>query len=333
MNDPTAALSTILLLALATGLCFLAGWAVLALRSVEPRRAVPWNGWDVLVVLGAFVLFFGTTVFTARWALGIRVGPEGNPSPRGSQAASSLGADRAAAVKKTHPAPTESEKEKTAMHPLLVALGQRHQPGTLLLCGFAAVLAAPLAEEFFFRLLLQGWLETIESCWRKRLRLLRLLPGLVPVLLVSALFAAMHFRKEEELPANVDPLLAQLVLSGLAELLTVVFAVVYLRSHRGATAADLGFVPRMLPRDLALGLAAILCSMPLLMFIQAAAGIVLKKIGADVAADPFTLFFFALVTGILYFRTHRIVPSIVMHVAFNATELAAAWYLWQMLKP
>jgi membrane protease YdiL (CAAX protease family) len=152
----------------------------------------------------------------------------------------------------------------------------------------------------------------------------------VPVLLVSLLFAAAHFRWEADLPTNVDPLLAQFVLGGLAEMLAVAFAVAYLRSRRGATAADLGWVTGKLPRDLALGLAAIVCSMPLLIFVQAAAGIVLKKVGADVAADPITLFFFALVTGVLYFRTHRIVPSVAMHVAFNAIMLAAAWYLLKL---
>jgi membrane protease YdiL (CAAX protease family) len=210
------------------------------------------------------------------------------------------------------------------MNPLLVALVRRHQPGTLLLCCFAAIVAAPLAEEFFFRLLLQGWLESVEGRWRKQFRpLRRLWPGLLPVLLVSALFGAAHFRLAKE-PGNVDALLAQYVLIGVAEVLTVAFAVGYIRFRTGATAADLGFIREKLPRDLALGLAAVVLCVPLLFSVQWVAASILPK---KDAADPVTLFFFAAVMGIIYFRTHRIVPSIVMHVAFNALNLAAAWYL------
>jgi len=36
-----------------------------------------------------------------------------------------------------------------------------------------------------------------------------------------------------------------------------------------------------------------------------------------VAADPAPLFFFALVLGSLYYRTHRIVPAIVLHMSLN----------------
>jgi membrane protease YdiL (CAAX protease family) len=320
MHDFTAAQSTILLIW--TVLSVLAGWALLARVPREPRRPVPWNGLDVLVVLGSYFLLLGTLVFAVRWGLGISVGTGSESPAGGSQAAGSIGEEQAAAGGKNRQDP--SAKEETAMNPLLVALGRRHQPGTLLLCGFAALLAAPLSEEFVFRLLLQGWLEAAEGRWRKRVRLLRrLAPGLLPVLLASVLFSAGHFR-QATLPGNVDALLALFVLDGVARLLAVAFAVGYLRFRTGATAADLGFIPGKLRRDLALGLAAIVFYFPLLISIQKAAGSILPQ---SVAADPVTLFFFAAVMGIVYFRTHRIAPSIVMHVAFNAMMLAAAWYL------
>jgi membrane protease YdiL (CAAX protease family) len=44
-----------------------------------------------------------------------------------------------------------------------------------------------------------------------------------------------------------------------------------------------------------------------------------------VAADPFTLFPFALVLGTLYCRAHRIVPAIVLHAALNTTSLVLLW--------
>jgi len=41
----------------------------------------------------------------------------------------------------------------------------------------------------------------------------------------------------------------------------------------------------------------------------------------DLAPDPIPLFLLALVFGVLYHRTHRIVPSLVLHMAFNATSI------------
>jgi hypothetical protein len=43
--------------------------------------------------------------------------------------------------------------------------------------------------------------------------------------------------------------------------------------------------------------------------------------------DPIPLFFLALVLGYLYFRTHRIVPSIVAHALFNAFAMGQLWWM------
>ena len=43
--------------------------------------------------------------------------------------------------------------------------------------------------------------------------------------------------------------------------------------------------------------------------------------GINYALDPIPLFFLALVLGVLYHRTHRIAPSLVLHMAFNATSV------------
>ena len=46
-----------------------------------------------------------------------------------------------------------------------------------------------------------------------------------------------------------------------------------------------------------------------------------------IAVDPVPLFLFALVLGTLYYRTHRIVPAVVLHMALNLTSLVVAWLL------
>ncbi len=48
-------------------------------------------------------------------------------------------------------------------HPIITLLKEHRQPWLLALCAFSAVIVAPLAEEFFFRVLLQGWLESLAA--------------------------------------------------------------------------------------------------------------------------------------------------------------------------
>jgi membrane protease YdiL (CAAX protease family) len=53
-------------------------------------------------------------------------------------------------------------------HPLIELLKQQPQAKFFVLSGFAAVLVAPLVEEYLFRLLLQGWLEKIFAFGGRR---------------------------------------------------------------------------------------------------------------------------------------------------------------------
>lgn len=79
-------------------------------------------------------------------------------------------------------------------HPVLTALEESPSPGLFLLMGLAAVAVAPLAEELFFRVLLQGWLENHGA----------LAPASIdgepalaapwwPLFVVSGLFALTHY--------------------------------------------------------------------------------------------------------------------------------------------
>ena len=58
-----------------------------------------------------------------------------------------------------------------------------------------AVVVAPLFEEFFYRVLLQGWLEAVWSRRRRKQRKLRTAPlAWVPILCPALFFAIQHFR-------------------------------------------------------------------------------------------------------------------------------------------
>ncbi len=78
--------------------------------------------------------------------------------------------------------------EPKKLHPL-IELTMR-EPSLLWLIGFCAVLVAPVVEEFFFRVVLQGWLERRErSAWRGA-RMLSWMPaGVLPIVISSLLFA------------------------------------------------------------------------------------------------------------------------------------------------
>ncbi len=116
-------------------------------------------------------------------------------------------------------------------HPIVDVLSK--YPGFFWLCFFSAVVAAPLSEEFLFRGVFQGWLEslptarTISAQGHSR-------PLFWPVTMTSFLFALMHF------------------------------------NH---------------------------------------------------GAAPVALFFFSLALGWLYQQTHRLLPSIVLHMSLNGTTM------------
>ena len=261
----------------------------------QPRRRVPWKVTDLVFVL------------VAGQVLGLCV-----------VGADNLWFSRLADAD----APIESGERSDGAHPLLVLLEADGSFRALLLVCVCAVVVAPIVEEFFFRLLFQGWLEAKEGHLRRQSKVLRrLTPGTLPVLTASLLFGAIHYRP---LPTPDDPkVLVHMLASGaVARVLTMAFALWLVRSRAGATAADLGFDREKLLADVRLGLVA---------FAAVAAIVYAMKIALEVALpqnpinDPIALVFFAAVLGTLYYRTHRIVPSIVLHMALNATSIAMAW--------
>ncbi len=53
-------------------------------------------------------------------------------------------------------------------HPVQQLLTKDSSPRMLVLCVVSAVAVAPLAEEFLFRVLLQGWMEAVVLRWRQQ---------------------------------------------------------------------------------------------------------------------------------------------------------------------
>jgi membrane protease YdiL (CAAX protease family) len=280
-----------------------AAWARVAARfwhrqpvlAYQPRRPVPWQVTDLALVVVFYLIVQSGMVGLA----GVVLGSGGTQSPA-----------------------VYGSGESTTEH----VVGQLIAQGNvwvLLLCGISAVVVAPITEEFLFRVLLQGWLEALRRRLRRQMPTLwRLIPnGAGPIVLTSVLFASMHFRVETP-QINADYLVVLLAGDAVARVLTLAFAVVLLRWRVGATAADLGWAPRKIPSDIKLGLAA---------FAAVAAPVYAMQLGLRfvlpeyIAPDPFPLFFLAVALGVLYYRTHRIAPLIVLHAVLNGTSLALAW--------
>ncbi len=286
------------------------------LVSFEPRRPVPWNGLDLLVVLLAYVSLGASLTLAAYGLLGWDFQELG---AKPSTAMQSRSDDDPASEAKIAVAKENDNQEidLDRAHPIVVLLSGDASPGTVLLCLIAVIVIAPLAEEFFFRLLLQGYFEKADFACRRVWRYSGRLLGFMPILVSSLLFAALHSRGAEP-PRPVESLIHLFTIDSLTKVLLVAGAIVYLRLVRRATWDDLGLRFDRFWNDAGLALAALLAVIVPIYLLQEWLGRLLP----GTVPDPVPLFFFAVTLGYLYFRTHRLVPSILLHLVFNATALA-----------
>jgi len=313
MSQPSiqaAAPVWLLVTAYAAGAICLVLWAAMIERwwrgarvlPYQPRRRVPWGGIDVVIVVAVYVVLGLAAAFSTAALLG----PESG-----------------------HPAGAVDAEKTSAAHPIARLLTAR-DGRIVLLCILTAVVVVPIAEELLFRVLLQGWLESAQRRFRRRLRMLwRLVPGAAgPIVLSSLLFSLVHFRAAgpiRELRYEVAMVIGTVVVG----LWTAMLAIILVRARVGATAADLGWVPKRFFADVGLGLWAALAVVPPIFLLNLALNQFFPK---DLAPDPIPIFFFALALGTLYHRTHRIVASVVLHMSLNASSLAMAWLAIQWSK-
>lgn len=77
-------------------------------------------------------------------------------------------------------------------HPVLQLTRERHSAGVLVLATLAAVGVAPVFEEFVFRVVLQGWLESQQVRLRRLRGMAGERPGYAPIVIASTVFALLH---------------------------------------------------------------------------------------------------------------------------------------------
>lgn len=274
-------------------------WAVILVRrcfrlpvlSMSPRRSVPWGGGDVLLLILAYILSIGLTVHVVTTVFDVH-----------EKQASVIAAD-----------------EPDSSHEVVKVLREgisTNQTWVLALAMFGTVFVAPIFEEFFFRVVFQGWLESLDV----RLRLAKVPFGFAPIMITSLFFALLHFRTDQPDPGfayRVSVLGSMMI----ASVVLMLGSIVYLKAVHGATAADLGWCKETFPTDVRIGVYSACAVLGPLFIIQLIATRFLPK---TIAADPIPIFVLSIALGFLYLRTHRLVPGIVLHMCLNGVSLLMA---------
>lgn len=289
----------------------------LPILPFEPRRPVPWRWYDVLLIVAisqASVLLVES--FLSR-------------PPSTAEPPEAVAVEQTPVEPADEPASSEevgNHARKAGPHPLVVLIHKEPGSQTVLLAFLAAVVIAPLVEEFLFRLVLQGWLERVEMRLPGPLAIRRWARGALPILISAALFASMHYRPAVEGggAGDVRAIHHTVLRTVLASLITLAASLGILWIGPRARLVDLGIRRDRLWADIRLGLLAFATLAAPIYTLQALFTWLLPE---SIVADPFTMVFFATALGLLYFRTHRIVPSITLHTALNATSLALALLL------
>lgn len=187
-------------------------------------------------------------------------------------------------------------------HPL-VDMVQGGGAQALLLAAFSALLVAPLCEEWLFRVLFQGWLEKLE------LMLVAARLQSAPAATASAPAAASQTTGDSPdkavIEADIFPQSAR----------TPEDAEVHVR----ASPPELH--PAREPRHRADQFGRGLLGLP-----QGGVPILLSSgifalMHSGQGPAPIPLFLFALCLGYLYHQTHRLVPSLVVHLCLNALSM------------
>jgi membrane protease YdiL (CAAX protease family) len=297
-----------------TGLLAL-GWAIARARrgrelvGYEPRRAVPWNGWHVLGVVGLWMLFQIVVAVYVRAIYGKE------PDPARSLTLQSLGSVIfvCTAIAGLHSVGATSADlglrfdklrrdvlygvtaffvslvpiyallvllssllPEQPPHPIVKLLTKDASALNFAICIISAVIIAPIAEEFLFRAVFQGWLE--RARW-------------------SSSFGWSSSFSLPEAEAGVDATNPYRSPATQA------------RTSEGLDKAE--ETARLKPE---------LQPVPIVI-----SSLCFAAVHFPQGIAPFPLFLLALALGYLYERTHRILAPIVLHACFNACSLGLLW--------
>ncbi|MDR1479316.1 MAG: CPBP family intramembrane metalloprotease [Planctomycetaceae bacterium] len=233
---------------------------------------------------------------------------------------------------KTYPTPAHnSHNQSTAQqqannidHPLIRLLSKDQEPLVILMAFIFAVIAAPLTEEFLYRGVLVGWLAESTKiylpkfgCKEKDTQTLGILLALV---LPALYFALLHFGSNSELTDDI--IFATFVAISLANFITLFAGIFYLTTIRNFTLEQIGFRMDKWRSDIFWAFVISIFIIPMILIFTGC----LHRIFPNTVIDPIPLFFFAIVLGIIFITTHRLLPCILIHAFLNATSFTILVY-------
>ncbi|MDR0705939.1 MAG: CPBP family intramembrane metalloprotease [Planctomycetaceae bacterium] len=195
--------------------------------------------------------------------------------------------------------------QTTTDHPLSQLLEHgKKSPIILLVAFFSGVLSAPLTEEFLFRLVLQGWLTKKLNHWQ------------FSIIIVSVLFALAHAGKRTVQPVDIQ--FYTMLGIGIINLFLFCFGIFYLATIRGVSFGELGLKANRIFYDWAVAAGTFIVSAPLILSVH----FLLRNNFPDKITDPIPLFIFSMILGLLYYRTGRLLPCVVLHALLNGFSFA-----------
>ncbi|MDR2441550.1 MAG: CPBP family intramembrane metalloprotease [Planctomycetaceae bacterium] len=207
----------------------------------------------------------------------------------------------------------------TTQHPLSQLLEQgKESPIILFVAFFSGVLTAPITEEFLFRLLFLGWLEKKSNYWRNYYKYSKyfpfrflFIPGFFSIIVISIIFALAHGGKRTEQPVDIQ--FYSMIGVGIVNLFLFCFGIFYLAVIRGVGIWEFVFKPNRIFYDILIAAGIFLASAPFLFSLHW----LLCNNFPDRVTDPVPLFLFSIILGVLYFRTGRLFPCIMLHAFLN----------------
>ena len=201
-------------------------------------------------------------------------------------------------------------------HPIVQLVEQgKNSPMVFLVAFLSAVIVAPLVEEFLFRLLLQGWLETKLS----RLQVPR--ASGVAIITVSCFFAAIHAGNHGAI--DTSSLVFGFIVSMIFSLLVFTSAVIFLVQRRNANVIPYFFGTGRFCLSQFLASAGY-CLMTLVFIFGLF--VVMVWCYPNTNVSPVPIFFFSLLLGTLYSKTRNLSYCILLHAFLNGTSLTIAWF-------
>ncbi|MGL6194056.1 MAG: CPBP family glutamic-type intramembrane protease, partial [Thermoguttaceae bacterium] len=134
----------------------------------------------------------------------------------------------------------------------LLALG-RGNISVFWIAFLSGVIVIPIAEEFYFRLILQGYLEKKEKLFRRFIFSkvgIKILPGIFAISVPALLFASLHFRVPEPKLHTLESLVKMMLLTVVIYTISIILSLVYLKIAKNLTLLDLGIDFKKIPQDI-----------------------------------------------------------------------------------